>query len=225
MRSRVLVPTLALAALALSGCKVDLNAAASGAPDAPGAGTAAPARGVSGDHAAALAALGAPRPEDTGAHYDRDDWGDWAYDSKSKCDTRESILVRDGDGETVDSQCRSACPKEACWTSRYDGVTAKDPHDLQIDHIVPLAEAARSGARDWTPAQRKQFYNDQENLVAVTVRSNTQKSDGDPGKWRPALQTYWCDYVTGYVAIKTKYKLSVDDNELAGITAMFRSCG
>ncbi|GLZ42383.1 HNH endonuclease family protein [Actinokineospora sp. NBRC 105648] len=205
--------------LTLSACDPNLGAGTG----AGGATPPAPAAGAPGDHAAALAALGQPRLEDTGAHYNRKDWGDWDYDPKSKCNTREQVLIRDGDGETVDAQCRATCPKATCWTSRYDDVTTKDPADLQIDHIVPIAEANRSGARDWTAEQRAAYYNDTTNLVAVSGRSNQQKSDGDPAKWRP-VRTYWCDYATAYVAVKTKYKLTVDDAELAELTRMLGSC-
>ncbi|PPK66302.1 HNH endonuclease family protein [Actinokineospora auranticolor] len=220
MASRRLVPAIALlAVLPLAGCKVDINSGAGGGSS----GADVPGPAIGGPHAEALAALGQPRPEDTGAHYDRDDWGDWREDSASKCNTRERVLIRDGDGEAVDSQCRPSCPKESCWTSHYDGVKSKDPKDLQIDHIVPIAEANRSGARDWTRQQRTDYYNDPANLIAVSARSNTQKSDGDPGKWRPARE-YWCDYATAYVAVKTKYKLSVDDAELAELTRMLNTC-
>ncbi|GAA2992601.1 HNH endonuclease family protein [Actinokineospora diospyrosa] len=218
MRSVVPVLTV-LAALGLSlltAC--DPDALGTGGTSLP-----APAPGAAANHQAQLAALGQPRPEDTGAHYDRDEWGEWANDRASKCSTREQVLVRDGDGETVDGQCKPSCPKATCWTSRYDGVTTKDPADLQIDHIVPLAEAARSGARNWTAEQRKAYYNDPVNLVAVSARSNQQKSDGDPGKWRP-MREYWCDYATGYVAVKTKYQLTVDDVELAELTRMLNTC-
>ncbi|MBM7773551.1 hypothetical protein JOD54_003755 [Actinokineospora baliensis] len=213
---RSTVPVLAALALALTAC--DPNALGTGGTSVP-----APAPGAPGDHAAQLAALGQPQPEDTGAHYDRKAWGEWAYDSASKCNTREQILVRDGDGEVVDGQCKPTCPKDFCWTSRYDGVTTKDPSALQIDHIVPIAEANRSGARNWTAPQRAAYYNDPANLVAVTARSNQSKSDGDPGKWSPT-QGYWCDYATGYIAVKVKYKLTVDDAELAGLTKMLATC-
>ncbi|WP_084468096.1 HNH endonuclease family protein [Actinokineospora inagensis] len=213
MRSAVPALTL-LAAIAVAACDPNALGTTSSTVETP----AAP-----GNHAAQLAALGQPRPEDTGAHYNRAEWGDWKNQPGTKCSTREQVLVRDGDGETVDAQCKPTCPKATCWTSRYDGVTSKDAADLQIDHIVPLAEAARSGARDWTAAQRSAYYNDTTNLIAVTARSNTQKSDGDPAKWRPT-RTYWCDYATAYVAVKVKYKLSVDDAELAALTQMLNTC-
>ncbi|WP_197523349.1 HNH endonuclease family protein [Actinokineospora pegani] len=167
-------------------------------------------------------ALGEPRPEDTGAHYDRDAWGDWATGDNG-CTTRELVLRRDGRQVTVDDSCRPSCPTEACWTSPYDGVAVSDARELQIDHIVPVAEANRSGARHWSAEQRQAFYNDPDNLVAVSKAANSQKSDDDPAEWRPA-DSYACQYATTYATVKTKYGLAADADEVAALRAMATAC-
>ena len=198
-------PRLSLALLLLlTGCAFPENAAGQQTPPS-------------------LAARGEPRPEDTGAHYRRDDWGDWDYDPATKCNTRERVLARDGRGLDVDSQCRPRCPGGDCWTSPYDGIALDDAKDLQIDHVVPLAEANRSGARKWSKAQRERFYNDMDNLVAVSAKSNQSKGDDDPGRWRP-VRDNWCDYATKYVTIKVRYKLHVDQAEHAELSRMLNTC-
>jgi hypothetical protein len=162
--------------------------------------------------------------EDTGAHYDRKQWGDWT--THGTCTTRETVLAAQGEGEMVDGQCRPSCPAAlgTCWTSAYDGVRTGDPAALQIDHLVPLAEAARSGARDWPAARRRAFYNDPANLVAVTVHANTSKGDQDPGRWRPSDRGAWCAYAAGWVAVKTAYGLTVDPAEKAAVRSMLNGC-
>jgi len=162
--------------------------------------------------------------EDTGAHYDRKAWGDWT--SHGKCTTREQVLAAQGEGEMVDSKCRPSCPAAAapCWTSSYDGVRTADPAALQIDHLVPLAEAQRSGARSWTAAERRGYYNDPANLVAVTVHANTSKGDRDPGTWRPTDRGSWCAYAAGWVAVKAEYGLTVDPAEKAAVRGMLNGC-
>jgi hypothetical protein len=207
------LPLVVVAVLALAACALPNIAA-------PGGGTPA---GGGGTPPASLAQLGEPTPEDTGAHYRRDDWGDWAYDSATKCSTRERVLARDGRDLTVDGQCRPTCPTGDCWTSPYDGLVVGDAADLQIDHVVPLAEANRSGARRWTQTERATFYNDTDNLLAVSSRANQGKSDDDPAKWRP-IREFWCDYATRYVAIKAKYKLTVDSAEHAELGRMLGTC-
>ncbi|MFC5291336.1 HNH endonuclease family protein [Actinokineospora guangxiensis] len=188
-------------------------------PDLPGAEPGPSSAGPP----PSLSALGEPKAEDTGAHYRRDDWGDWDYDPSTKCNTRERVLARDGTGLDVDSQCRPQCPSGKCWTSSYDGEVVGDAGDLQIDHIVPLAEANRSGARKWSAEQRGRFYNDMDNLIAVTGSSNQSKGDDDPGRWRPDRGA-WCDYATKYVTVKARYKLSVDRAEQAELARMLDTC-
>jgi hypothetical protein len=162
--------------------------------------------------------------EDTGAHYKRDDWGDWSYDSKTKCNTRELVLKAAGHDLKTDSQCRSTCPADACWTSSYDGVKVSDAAKLQIDHIVPVSQAAHSGTRNWTADQRKKFYNDLDNLTAVTGHSNDSKGDKDPARWRPPNHDSWCDYARHYVMIKSRYHLTVDEAEKSALTSMLNTC-
>jgi hypothetical protein len=48
------------------------------------------------------------------------------------------------------------------WISAYDGKTITNASQLDVDHLVPLAEAWRSGAWKWTPVQRQTFANDLE---------------------------------------------------------------
>lgn len=177
----------------------------------------APAAG--GTARAQLAAL-TVRVEDTGAHYNRGDWGGWT--TSRGCTTREAVLIRDGQNVRTGAGCRVTAGR---WVSTYDDTTITDPGAVQIDHRVPVKEAQRSGARSWTREQRARFYNDPNNLAAVSAHANTSKGDRDPGRWRPPARESWCGYATAYVAIKSTYRLTVDDRERAGLTAMLATCG
>jgi hypothetical protein len=87
--------------------------------------------------------------------------------------------------------------------------------------MVPLAEAWRSGAWQWTNAERQLFANDMMDsrvLIAVTASSNRSKSDRDLANWLPkASKEVVCDYVFAWVAVKMRYYLSVDPKESAVI--------
>jgi hypothetical protein len=203
----------------LTGCEQLRQALPESAAPAPPAAPAGPATEL-------LAQLQI-QPEDTGAHYDRDDWmTGWA--TNGECTTRETVLRQQGQGVTVDRYCR---PTAGTWHSGYDGVTTSDPEDLEIDHVVPLAEAARSGPvvdgrrqrpGDWPPARREAYANDLAGLVAVTGSSNQSKSDGDPARWLPSQEP--CLYVTAWVTVKKKYNLSVDQAEHDAIASVLASC-
>jgi hypothetical protein len=220
----LLLALTSVATITTGGCAALGSGNATGAP----AGTTSAAPAAPGG---LLDQLGPPVPEDATAPYKRADWGDWVYDPKTKCSRREEILIRDGQGELVDAACRSTCPAAtaspagpACWTSRYDDVAVYDVALLQADHIVPLAEAARSGARNWAAARRAEFYNDPANLVMVTGKSNGRKSDNDPAKYKP-VRGYWCEYATAYAKVKIAFGLSVDAAEKTALAGMLDTCG
>lgn len=222
-RAALALPALLVALVALAaaaGCR-PLDPAARADPPPTADTGASPAEVVR-----LLAALPV-RPEDTGAHYRRADFGDgWAYDPATKCSVRETVLIRDGVGETVDGKCRPSCPATgpACWTSPYDGIATHDPRQVQVDHAAALAEVARSGARHWTRAQRVAFANDPENLLAVSATSNQSKSAADSGRWRPVARGSWCRLAETVVRVKTKYALHIDPAERDGLAAMLRTC-
>lgn len=164
-------------------------------------------------------------PENGTAPYRRADWGTWAQHGRG-CDTREQVLAQQGQGEVTDAACRPECPAAVppCWTSPYDGITTGDPAALQIDHLVPLAEAAHSGADGWTAARRHVYYNDPDNLVAVTIHANTSKGDRDPAEWKPPVPGSWCRYAAGWVHVKVSYGLSADPAERDALVVMLATC-
>lgn len=153
--------------------------------------------------------------------YDRGAWGDWA--TVDGCDTREQVLLAASESATRGKGCTPVCPSTtgpACWVSPYDGVEHWDKAGLDIDHLVPLAEAQASGAGDWTAAQREAFANDPNNLVAVTDSLNQAKSDGDPGEWLPPDIGYRITYAQRYAGVKAAYGLSVDEVEYTALAAL-----
>lgn len=139
------------------------------------------------------------------------------------CNTRETVLKRDGTNVVTDDQCR---PVSGTWESPYDNATWTNPQDLDIDHVVPLAEAWRSGAAQWTNARRQQFANDLERpqLFAVTDNVNQAKGDQPPDQWRPPLQSYWCTYANNWIVVKHFYALSITNTEKTALSDMLDTC-
>jgi len=154
--------------------------------------------------------------------YDRDLFPHWITQSGT-CNTRETVLKRDGSGVVTDSACAATA---GSWYSPYDGATWTAASDLDIDHLVPLAEAWDSGASAWTTSRRQAFANDltRPQLLAVTDNVNQAKGDQDPATWMPSRTAYRCTYVRAWVQVKYYYNLSVDTAEKSALTNYLASC-
>lgn len=154
--------------------------------------------------------------------YSRDLFPHWITISGT-CNTRETVLKRDGDNVVTNSACAAT---SGSWYSPYDGATWTAASDLDIDHLVPLAEAWDSGASAWTTAQRQAFANDltRPQLIAVTDSVNQSKSDKDPAEWMPSVTSYRCTYARAWVQVKYYYNLSVDSAEKSALTNYLSSC-
>ncbi len=152
------------------------------------------------------------------AGYDRSRFHHWITISGA-CDTRETVLKRDGTNVTTDSSCHATGGR---WTSVYDGATFTNGSDLDIDHLVPLAEAWGSGANLWTDAEREDFANDLTipQLIAVSASSNRSKGDRDPGEWQPPSTAWHCEYARSWIEVKYQYDLEVDSAEKSALTGM-----
>ncbi|MDQ0796628.1 HNH endonuclease family protein [Streptomyces sp. B1I3] len=160
--------------------------------------------------------------EGSSSGYSRDKFPHWITQSGA-CNTREVVLKRDGTGVVQDSACAAT---GGSWYSQYDGATWTAAADLDIDHMVPLAEAWRSGASSWTTARRQSFANDltRPQLIAVTDNVNQSKSDQDPGEWLPSRTAYRCTYVRAWVHVKHYYGLSVDSTEKSALQSVLNGC-
>jgi hypothetical protein len=140
----------------------------------------------------------------------------------ANCDVRDSVLKRDGTKVKL-----SGCNVVAgTWRSLYDGVVLNSPTKVDIDHMVPLANAWRSGAAAWTTAKRGDFANDlvDPQLVAVSASSNRAKGDQDPSTWKPKETSAWCVYATDWIAVKTHWKLNVTAAEKTALDDMLGKC-
>ncbi|MEJ7832010.1 MAG: HNH endonuclease family protein [Nocardioides sp.] len=111
------------------------------------------------------------------------------------------------------------------WYSYYDRVSWTNPSDVDIDHMVPLAEAWDSGARSWSASERDAYANDlgdSRSLVGVTDNVNQAKGDQDIATWLPTYDK--CLYLREFVAVKLRWRLSVDSAEKSAMSSLASSC-
>ena len=167
--------------------------------------------------------------------YVRDAFGsDWIDTDHDGCNQRDDVLLRDAVPGTTRVQQQGACDHDVLagtWHDPYTGhtLTFTDLKDLrqaeaiQIDHVVPLAEAWVSGARRWSTSRRERLANDLDELLAVDGPTNASKSDDDPAAWRPR-KGYQCAYARRWIAVKSRYALAVDAPEKAALVQMLGYC-
>jgi hypothetical protein len=152
--------------------------------------------------------------EENNSPYDRDDFKHWVDADSDGCDARREVLKTETlTTPVIETGCKIVSGQ---WYSPYDNTTLTDPSKLDIDHMVPLKEAWRSGAHLWTDNKREAYANDltwEYSLIAVTAGSNRSKSDQDPSDWMPTNTEYTCDYVYAWVSVKIRWQLTVDTDE------------
>jgi hypothetical protein len=88
-----------------------------------------------------------------------------------------------------------------------------------------LGNAWVTGARSWTATQREVFANDvATELIAVSAHSNRSKGDQPPPGYEPPNRAEDCQYAQRWIAVKTKYHLSIESTEHDALSQMLTTC-
>ncbi len=231
----VLVAAATTVAIGLAGCSLS-STGAEGSAGSTGVGTTADAAGgaTTGGASAgtALAALATVKVAAAGSltGYTRLKFGQaWADVDHNGCDTRNDVLKRDLTRTTYRTTGGHRCVVLSGiladpYTARQIHFTKASATKVQIDHVVPLADAWRTGASGWSTARRTALANDPGNLLAVDGSSNESKGDSDASEWLPPNHGYRCAYVARQVGIKAKYHLTVTPAERDAIRAVLSTC-
>lgn len=162
-----------------------------------------------------------------GEPYQRRAWRHWS-DADDDCqDTRQEVLIAESEVPVkfrVGRRCKVA---KGRWRCPYTGQVFTSPRKLDVDHLVPLAEAHRSGGYAWSRGERERYANaldDAAHLVAVAAGANRSKADKGPEAWMPQAEGYRCEYVTTWVSIKERWGLAMDPAERAYVEHAQQTC-
>ncbi|GAA2086687.1 DUF1524 domain-containing protein [Pseudolysinimonas kribbensis] len=181
-----------------------------------------------GKTAVQVLALLPVRSLDSGAGYQRTQkFGEaWMDVDGNGCDTRDDILKRD-----LKDIVLNACKvMSGAFIDPYTGkpMTFTRGNDtsafVQIDHMVALLDAWTTGAQELSQDQRQRLANDPTNLLAVSDRTNQQKSAADAASWLPPFAAIHCEYAARQISVKYAYGLWVTRAEHNALAAVLRSC-
>ena len=168
---------------------------------------------------------------DDAPRYDRAEFGSgWADLDGDGCSTRNEILARDlarptFRPETNDCVVETGTLAEPYLGSTVDFVRGQGTSELvQIDHVVALADAWRSGAWQWDASKRLEFANDPLNLLAVDGQANYEKGALTADEWLPPNEDFQCEFIARQVAVKAKWGLSVTDTEADTMWQVLQDC-
>lgn len=162
------------------------------------------------------------------ATYERAAFGQrWADVDRDGCDQRNDVLARDLVDVVFRAGTQDCVVERGVLTDPYTGQLVrfeKVEGGIDIDHVVPLAAAWRSGAWSWSEEQRTQFANDLANLQATSSSINRSKGDQGVEEWLPPDPAYTCTYAARWVQIKTRWSLSVTTPEKSALEQLLERC-
>ena len=155
--------------------------------------------------------------EEHSAGYDRDDWSHWDSLEGSCMSVRDKVLAEESfvPVTTVSASGGRCRVTTGLWVCPYTGATYTDSSDVDVDHLVPLAEAHQSGGYGWDAERRRAYANDlshANHLIIVDDSENQSKSDGDPTEYLPRNE-FLLTYLQAWVRVKARWGLSVDSEE------------
>ena len=168
----------------------------------------------------------APIPHDIPG-YDRDEWSHWLDDDRDCQNVRQEALIAESETPvtyTNDDRCRVA---SGSWQGPFTGEFFTDPGDLDIDHMVPLANAHRSGGWAWSEDKKREYANDlsyEGHLIAVKTSTNRAKGSSGPEDWKPPERGYWCQYAVDWITVKNTWELTATEAEADALEEMLDTC-
>ncbi|HJQ28933.1 MAG TPA: DUF1524 domain-containing protein [Rubrobacter sp.] len=196
-------------------------ATAAGAPSPPSA-----------EQALSMLQRLAVAPPSSMAGYSREKFPHWAAEAErygwkepdGSCDVRDAALIRDGEGVEIDDDCSITA---GVWVDPYTGKSLTNSSEVDIDHVVPLANAWRSGASSatWSISDREAYANDPEVLLSADAAANRAKGDKGPEAWKPPNHDYWCEYARRWIWIKSDWHLTANPAEKSSLRQMLGTCG
>jgi hypothetical protein len=170
-----------------------------------------------------------PIASDSGriSSYDRGDWGGW-IDADQDCqNSRHEVLIEESLRPVIFIDARKCSVSGGYWLAPFKGIIVTAARDIDVDHMVPLANAHKSGGWAWDYGRKNKYANNlsyKGHLIAVTASANRSKGARGPEDWRPPDKNYWCQYAIDWISIKAAWGLTATSQEWKALVEMLGTC-
>ena len=154
--------------------------------------------------------------------YDRDHFAGWLDGDGDCVNTRHEVLQSEALGFSMNAAGCAVASGE--WFDPYTARTYTNPRDLDVDHVVALADAWVSGAYAWADELLDRFSNDLGNLNAIAAGENRSKSARGPADYSPTAPGARCEYLVQYATVKIRWQLSITPADFAATERGLAGC-
>ena len=159
--------------------------------------------------------------------YNREEWNTW-IDVDDDCqNTRHENLQLESFLQVTFTTVNECFVEYGKWFDPYNGEYIYSAKELDIDHFLPLYNVHISGGWEWSVDKKTAFANnliDPDLLIAVKSETNREKSAKTPDQWRPANESYWCEYAFDWIRIKFEWNLTATQAEWDALMEMVNTC-
>lgn len=134
-------------------------------------------------------------------------------------------MIRDSQAPVTFTGTRTCTVDSGLWYDPYSDETFQLASEVQIEHVIPLSEAHKSGSWAWTLEKRKAFTNfldSSYHLLPIKGSVNSSKGDKDPAEWMPPNEDYWHQYALNWVRIKRHWNLKANREELDFLRSLLK---
>lgn len=173
---------------------------------------------------ALLAQLELRPTEDADAVFDETQW---VAASEDCLDLAEQVLIERSKVPVVWIDNLECVPSEGLWSDQYLGIEITRTIDAEVRPLVPPEDAFSSGGDNWTPTTRSNYLSDTVHpatLMIVAADAGHNPRGASPAAWRPSDEATWCGYAIDWVAVKSRWELSVSEAEFAALDEMLATC-
>lgn len=157
----------------------------------------------------------------------------------SNCNTRQAIMVMTTIPGTFKPgpNFRNDCKFQGEWKDGYGFwadkksktgpmkpyLVSDNSSHFDMEHIVALGDAYRSGASKWDDDKRMSISNDPLNITPSDPSANRFKSAKAPADYLP-IGSFKCEYAERYTKVKEKYGLTYRQKDKDVLVQTLKEC-